>query len=96
MLIWVFAGHTGLIVGFVTRWLKYHENSPNNIYRGILRPQGCKTFFMLNSAEHEICLANKSQIANSCKFVLAQLAEYENFSADKYENANNSWHFHIY
>ena len=35
-------------------------------------PQGYKTFFMLNSAEHEI------------------------FSANKYENANNSWHFHIY
>ena len=33
---------------------------------------GYKTFFMLNSAEHEI------------------------FSANKYENANNSWHFHIY
>ena len=31
-----------------------------------------KTFFMLNSAEHEI------------------------FSVNKYENANNSWHFHIY
>ena len=36
------------------------------------RPQGYKTFFMLNSAEHEI------------------------FSANKYENANNSWHFYIY
>ena len=36
------------------------------------RPQGYKTFFTLNSAEHEI------------------------FSANKYENANNSWHFHIY
>ena len=35
-------------------------------------PRGYKTFFMLNSAEHEI------------------------FSANKYENANNSWHFHIY
>ena len=34
--------------------------------------QGYKTFFMLNSAEHEI------------------------FFANKYENANNSWHFHIY
>ena len=34
--------------------------------------RGYKTFFMLNSAEHEI------------------------FSANKYENANNSWHFHIY
>ena len=35
-------------------------------------PRGYKTFFMLNSAEHEI------------------------FSAYKYENANKSWHFHIY
>ena len=35
-------------------------------------PRGYKTFFMLNSAEHEI------------------------FSANKYENANKSWHFHIY
>ena len=35
-------------------------------------PQGYKTFFMLNSAEHEI------------------------LSANIYENANNSWHFHIY
>ena len=36
------------------------------------RPRGYETFFMLNSAEHEI------------------------FSANKYENAINSWHFHIY
>ena len=36
------------------------------------RPRGYKTFFMLDSAKHEI------------------------FSANKYENANNSWHFHIY
>ena len=24
------------------------------------------------------------------------IAEHENFSANKNENANNSWHFHIY
>ena len=35
-------------------------------------PPGYKTFFMLNSAEHDI------------------------FSANKYKNANKSWHFHIY
>ena len=39
--------------------------------RNVFRPQGYKTVFMLNSAEHEI------------------------FSANKYENVNNSWHFHI-
>ena len=38
----------------------------------MLKTRGYKTFFKLNSAEHEI------------------------FSANKYENANNSWHFHIY
>ena len=35
------------------------------------RRRGYKTFFMLNSIEHEI------------------------FSTNKYENANNSWHFHL-
>ena len=30
------------------------------------------TFFLLNSAEHEICPANKSQITNNCKFFLAK------------------------
>ena len=36
------------------------------------RPRGYKTFFMLNSAEHEICPANKSQITDNCKFFLAK------------------------
>ena len=34
------------------------------------RPRGYKTFFVLKSAEHEICPANKSQISNSCNFFL--------------------------
>ena len=34
----------------------------------LLRPV-YKTFFMLNTAEHEICPANKSQITNNCKLV---------------------------
>ena len=28
--------------------------------------------FVLNSAEHEICPANKSQITNNCKFFLVK------------------------
>ena len=32
-------------------------------------------------------------IANS---FLLNIAEHENFSADKYENANYCWHFRIY
>ena len=37
---------------------------------------------MVNSAEHEICPANKSQNTNNCKFFLAKQTEHENFSAN--------------
>ena len=45
---------------------------------------------MLNSAEHEICPADKYKykiitISNS---LLLNIAEHENFSANKYEKAN--------
>ena len=41
-----------------------------------------------------ILLVNlKLTIANS---FLLNIAEQENFSANKYENANYCWHFHIY
>ena len=36
------------------------------------RPQGYKTFFMLNSVKHGIFHANKSQIINNAKFFLAK------------------------
>ena len=55
-----------------------------------------KTFFMLISAEHKICPANKSQITNNCKTFSLNIAEHENFFADKLENSNYCWHFHIY
>ena len=35
-------------------------------------PRGYKKKFMLNSAEHEIFHANKSQITNNCHFLLAK------------------------
>ena len=36
------------------------------------KPRGYQTFFLLNSAEHDICTANKSQITNNCIFCVAQ------------------------
>ena len=66
---------------------------------------------MLNSSEHEIFPANKQQITDKlcccffvvvvvfcfvCLFFLLSLAECEIFYAHEYENANSSWHFHIY
>ena len=50
--------------------------------------RGYKTFFMLNSAKHEICLANKSQITNNCKVFLAIHRWAWKF--------HYCWHFHIY
>ena len=47
---------------------------------------------MLNSAEHEIYPANKSQITYNCNFFLAKDTEHEHFSANKYEIANYYWH----
>ena len=49
-----------------------YEQSQKDLHCKDIWSRGHKTFFMLNSAEHEI------------------------FSANKYENANNSWHFHIF
>ena len=37
------------------------------------RPQGYKKNFMLNSGEHEICPANKSQITNNNLQILSCL-----------------------
>ena len=58
--------------------------------RWLIGPRGYKTFFMLNSAEHENCLANKSQhenclanksqITNNCKFLLAKYSWAWKFS----------------
>ena len=37
-----------------------------------IRPRGYKTFFMLNSAEHENFHGKNSQITNNAKFFLAK------------------------
>ena len=63
--------------------------TPHCIFKS--RTWGYKTFSMLNSAEHEICPANESQIIKNCKYFLAIHSW-----ANKYENANYSWYFHIY
>ena len=39
---------------------------------GGIGARGYKTFFMLNSTEHETFHANKSQITNNAKFFLAK------------------------
>ena len=51
-------------------------------------------FFVINSAEHEMSCLNLKLLANANSFLL-NVVDYENFSANKYENANSCWHFHI-
>ena len=58
-------------------------------------PRGYKTFFMLNSAMKFFMLINLKLLTMPNYFLL-NIAEHENFSANKYENANYCWHFHIY
>ena len=42
-----------------------------------------------------VLLINLKLLTISNSFLL-NIAEHENFSANKYENANYYWHFHIY
>ena len=41
---------------------------------------------------HEIRPANKSQITINCNSILLSITKHENFSANKYENANSTEH----
>ena len=47
-----------------------------NTQMSLIWPQSYKTFFMLNSAEHEICPANKFQITKIANCILLNIAEY--------------------
>ena len=52
---------------------------------------------MLNSAEHEICHANKSQTYLQLQdSFLLNIAENESFSTNKYEMPTIVEHFHNY
>ena len=61
---------------FVFCWWKSDYSTPHTrFFKDIAMKswaRGYKTFFMLNSAEHEICPANKSQITDNCKFFHAK------------------------
>ena len=59
------------------------------------RPQGYKTFFMLNSTEHDISTAGKTKIpANKEVFGFKSL-RCGIYHANRCLNANNCWHFNI-
>ena len=78
-------------VRFLTRETTFKTSC---FFSWTIGPEVIKRFYMLNSAEHEFCPANKSQILSTTNSFLLNIAEHDIFSANKYENAN--WHFHIY
>ena len=56
-------------------------------------PEVIKLYFVLNSAENEICPAIINlKLLTIANYFLLYIAEHENFSANKYEN----FIFHIY
>ena len=61
----------------------------------LTRPRGYKTFFMVNSGMKFVLLINLKLLTIANSFLL-NIAEHEIFCANKYENANYGWHFHIY
>ena len=66
-------------------YLKYSDRQfwANSVFRQTVLSKQCRT----GSQGYEIN-ANKSQITNNCKnSLLLNIAEHENFSANKYENA---------
>ena len=59
-------------------------------------PKVIKTFFMLNSAVLKFFMLINLKLLIIANSFLLNIAEHDNFSAYKYENANYFWHFHIY
>ena len=57
---------------------------------------GPEVIKLFSHSTHKICPAYKYLIANNVNSFLRNIAEHENVSANKYENANYCWHFHIY
>ena len=58
-------------------------------------PKVLKLFSCSTQVSYEVLLINLKLLTILNSFLL-NIAELENFSANKYENANFSWHFHIY
>ena len=54
-----------------------------------------KTFFVLNSAEHEISNAHKYKSIKKFNIPQTQINLECFFPAHKCQNANNCWHFNI-
>ena len=62
----------------------------------ILGPEVIKLFSCSPQLRLKFVLLINLKLLTIANSVLLNTAEHENFSANKYENANYCWHFHIY
>ena len=59
-------------------------------------PEVIKLFSCSTQLSMKFVLLINLKLLTILNSFLLNIAEHENFSANKYENANLSWHFHIY
>ena len=59
-------------------------------------PPVIKLFSCSTQMSMKFALQIKFKLLTFASFFLLNIAEHENISANKYENANYCWHFHIY
>ena len=59
-------------------------------------PEVIELFSCSTQLNMKYALLINLKLLTSANSFLLNTAEHENFSANKYENANHCWHFHIY
>ena len=70
--------------------------SEENNTTAITGPEVIKLFSCSTEVSMKFVLLINLKLLTIANFFLLNIAEHENFSANKYENANYCWHFHIY
>ena len=75
---------------------KIQSHSNLSKYNLAPRARGYKTFFMLNSAEHENLNAHKYENIKELSIFSGPVKPRRLFFLIINENANSSWHFNIY
>ena len=61
-----------------------------------LRPEVRKLFPCSTQLSMKFVLLMNLKLLKIANTFLLNIAEHENFSANKYENANYNWYYHIY
>ena len=59
-------------------------------------PEVIKHFSCSTQLSMKLVLLINLKLLTIAKCILLNIAKHENFSTNKYENANYCWHFHIY